>query len=277
MADRPYQLNDLIELMHRLRDREDGCPWDIQQTYRSIVPHTLEEVYEVIDCIEREDYAHLAEELGDLLFQVVFYAQIASEEDRFDLSVIIDQLVAKLLYRHPHVFPAGTLDSRRTETTLSSTQVNAQWDALKQKEKQDKGQTSAVLADVPLALPGLLRAKKIQKKAAKVGFDWPDSSGVIAKIKEELAELEQAIANGDVDDIEGEMGDVLFSMAHLSNHLKIDPEQALRRTNRKFERRFSYIETQVNNQGGDWQRFSLEQLDGYWNQAKKMESEHDDV
>lgn len=277
MADRPYQLNDLIELMHRLRDSQDGCPWDIQQTYRSIVPHTLEEVYEVVDCIEREDYAHLVEELGDLLFQVVFYAQIASEEDRFDLSVIIDRLVAKLLYRHPHVFPAGTLDSRRTESALSSTQVNAQWDALKQKEKQDKGQAKAVLADVPLALPGLLRAKKIQKKAAKVGFDWPDSFGVIAKIKEELAELEQAIADGHIDDIEGEMGDVLFCMAHLSNHLKIDPEQALRRTNRKFERRFSYIETQVNNQGGEWHRFSLEQLDGYWNQAKKMESEHDDV
>lgn len=271
MRDTRYQLDDLITLMQRLRDNTDGCPWDMQQGYRSIVPHTLEEVYEVIDCIEREDYQHLSEELGDLLFQVVFYAQIASEQQRFSLATIIDELVAKLLFRHPHVFPDGTLSSRRTTQSLDSHGVNAQWDKLKQQEKQLKGKPTSVLADIPLAMPGLLRAKKIQKKAAKVGFDWPTSAGVIAKIKEELAELEQAMAEGDVDHIEAEMGDVLFSMAHLTNHLKIDPEQAIRRTNRKFEQRFSHIEAQVNAQGGDWQQFTLEQLDGYWNEAKLKE------
>lgn len=268
MTDQPrYQYQDLVYLMQRLRDPQDGCPWDIKQTYRSIVPHTLEEVYEVIDTIEREDFAHLSEELGDLLFQVVFYAQIASDEDRFTLDDVIHQLVSKLVYRHPHVFPDGQLRSRQNQV-IDADQVSGQWEQLKAKEKSQTDEKVSVLDDIPHALPALLRAKKLQKKAASVGFDWPDVSGVFAKAREELAELEEAVALGNSDDIEAELGDLLFVMANLARHLKVDPEQAARSTNAKFERRFGYVEQQVLATGKDWQAFSLEQLDAFWDEAK---------
>lgn len=267
MTQRRYGYEDLKTLMQRLRDPQTGCPWDIKQTYRSIVPHTLEEVYEVIDTIEREDYQHLREELGDLVFQVVFYAQIAREEERFDLDDVIHDLVAKLLYRHPHVFPDGTLASRiDPDERPASDAVNRQWDRLKDREKTPKH----LLDDIPHALPGLLRARKLQKRAARVGFDWPDSDGIFEKIEEELAELREAARNGDQTHCEDELGDLLFVIANLSVHLKVDPEQALRRTAGKFERRFSHVEAEVEKSGRDWSGFTLEQLDAFWDDAKKL-------
>lgn len=212
-----YDYHDLKTLMQRLRTPGTGCPWDLEQTYESIVPHTLEEVYEVIDTIERGDYQHLREELGDLVFQVVFYAQIASEEQRFDLDDVIHDLVAKLISRHPHVFPAGTLESQidPNQQTDAGT-VNGQWDQLKDVEKQSSGRAVSLLDDVPRALPGLLRARKLQKRAARVGFDWPDVSGVFDKVDEELAELREAAASGDADHTEEELGDRSGFMARRS-------------------------------------------------------------
>jgi ATP diphosphatase len=262
-----YDFNDLQTLMARLRDPADGCPWDIKQTYRTIVPHTLEEVYEVIDTIEREDFDHLSEELGDLLFQVVFYGQIASDEERFTLDDVVHQLVEKLIYRHPHVFPDGTLESRASESSMSETEVSGQWEKLKAAKKKEAG----VLSDVPHALPGLLRAKKLQSKAAKVGFDWPDVSAVIDKVHEELDELKLAISQNDKGHIEDELGDVLFVLANIARHTKIDPEQAVRRTNKKFEQRFSHVEESVLKSEKQWSDFSLEELDAFWIQAKLTE------
>ncbi|TXR53084.1 nucleoside triphosphate pyrophosphohydrolase [Reinekea thalattae] len=263
---RRYNYQDLKTLMARLRDKDSGCPWDVEQSYRTIVPHTLEEVYEVIDAIERQDYDHLAEELGDLLFQVVFYAQIAAEEERFALDDVIHQLVEKMLYRHPHVFINGDLDGKRSGDV--NTDIGRQWEALKQQQKPEH---SRILDDVPKAMPGLLRAKKLQKKAAKVGFDWPNVAQVIDKAHEELAELEEAIELGDNAHIESEIGDLLFVMANVCRHLNIDPEQAIRNTNQKFERRFGYVEQQVAASGNDWSAFQLQQLDEFWDQAKAAE------
>lgn len=269
MGERRYGYDDLKTLMQRLRDPADGCPWDLQQDYRSIVPHTLEEVYEVIDTLERGDYTHLREELGDLVFQVVFYAQLAAEEDRFDLDDVLHDLVAKLLYRHPHVFPDGTLESRVDAGQRPTTEaVNRTWDTLKDKEKATQSKANDLLDDIPRALPGLLRARKLQNRAARVGFDWPSTDQVYAKIDEELAELRAAELSGDADAIEDELGDVLFVMANLARHLKVDPEQALRRTMAKFESRFGHVQRQVESSGNDWSDFSLQQLDAFWDEAK---------
>ncbi|MCH8529659.1 MAG: nucleoside triphosphate pyrophosphohydrolase [Saccharospirillum sp.] len=270
MTQRRYGYDDLKTLMQRLRDPQTGCPWDLKQDYASIVPHTLEEVYEVIDTIERQDYDHLQEELGDLVFQVVFYAQIAAEEERFTLDDIVHGLVAKLLYRHPHVFPEGTLESRiDPENRPDPEAVNRQWDALKAEEKVSKNVTASILDDVPAAMPGLLRAKKLQKKAASVGFDWPEKTAVFDKIDEELLELKEAVASGDQAHAQEELGDLLFVLANLSRHLKIDPEQALREAARKFEYRFSHIERSVQEVGRPWDDFTLEELDAFWNLAKQ--------
>lgn len=272
MTDRRYGYTDLKTLMRRLRDPQTGCPWDLEQDYRSIVPHTLEEVYEVIDTIERGDYTHLREELGDLIFQVVFYAQLASEEARFDLDDVVHDLVAKLLYRHPHVFPEGTLESRvDPDRRPGSDAVNRQWDRLKDREKAAKDKADHLLDDVPAALPGLLRARKLQKRAARVGFDWPDTDGIFDKIEEELAELREAVDRGDTRHSEEELGDLLFVVANLSRRLKVDPERALRGAARKFEQRFGHVETRVNAEGGDWGAFSLADLDAFWEEAKRRQ------
>ncbi|MHA7881125.1 MAG: nucleoside triphosphate pyrophosphohydrolase [Saccharospirillum sp.] len=269
MTERRYRYDDLKTLMQRLRDPQTGCPWDVKQTYASIVPHTLEEVHEVIDTIEREDFEHLQEELGDLVFQVVFYAQIAAEEERFTLDDIIHNLVAKLLYRHPHVFPDGTLESRIDPDNRPDTEtVNRQWEALKANEKD--AASGSVLDDVPRALPGLLRARKLQKKAAAVGFDWPEKTAVFDKIDEELQELKEAVASGDKAHAQEELGDLLFVLANLSRHLKIDPEQALRDAASKFENRFSHIERSVQQAGRLWSDYGLDELDALWNQAKRQ-------
>lgn len=261
-----HTLDDLIRLMDALRDPDSGCPWDLQQTFASIVPHTLEEAYEVADCIEREDWQHLKDELGDLLFQVVFYARLGNEQGWFDLHQIIDQLVTKLVRRHPHVFPNGQLDGSGTQAIAVET-VNANWEAIKQQERADKAQ-KGVLADVPLNLPSLSRASKLQKRAARVGFDWPDFHGVLDKIEEEIAELREALENGDEAHAREELGDLLFAQVNLARHLKADPEQALRNTNAKFERRFNYVEQQAQASGRDWEQLSLDTLDQWWDDAK---------
>lgn len=262
-----YTLADLEYLMQRLRDPEHGCPWDLEQTYASIVPHTLEEAYEVADAIEQEDWPHVEDELGDLLFQVIFYAQLGCEDKRFDISSIIDHLVRKLIRRHPHVFPDGQLRGQLRENEISESDVGKRWESIKQAERKAK-QQGGVLDEVPLGLPGLSRAAKLQKRAAKVGFDWNTLEPVIAKIEEELAELKEAVQQGEAGSIRDEMGDLLFAQVNLARHLGVDPEQAVRGTNQKFERRFRYIEKQVAASGRSWNDFSLNELDAWWNEAK---------
>lgn len=267
-----YNLGDLVQLMQRLRDPDKGCPWDIQQDFASIVPHTLEEAYEVADTIEREDWTHLKDELGDLLFQVIFYAQLGREQSLFDMDSIIDQLVSKLLRRHPHVFPDGQLYGEgHHNNAINSDQVNAQWEAIKAQEREQKSR-AGVLDEVPLSLPSLSRAAKLQKRAAGVGFDWSSPHDVLDKIEEEIAELREAIDLKDSSAIADEMGDLLFAQVNLARKLGVNPEQAVRGTNAKFERRFRFIEAQVNAAGGNWSAFTLEQLDAWWDQAKTRES-----
>ena len=266
-----YTLEDLIFLMSRLRDPDSGCPWDLQQDFASIVPHTLEEAYEVADTIEREDWPHLQDELGDLLFQVIFYAQLGRERSLFDMDGIIDQLVSKLVRRHPHVFPDGQLRGAKRTDEIESDRVNEQWEAIKSVEREQKAR-AGVLDEVPLALPALSRAAKLQKRAAGVGFDWSEASDVLDKIEEEIAELREAMQAGDQDAVADEMGDLLFAQVNLARKLGVNSEQAVRNTNTKFERRFRYIEEQVTASGKDWSQFTLQQLDHWWDQAKGLES-----
>ncbi len=245
-----HGIDDLLTLMQVLRDPEQGCPWDLQQDWDSIVPHTLEEAYEVADAIERRAFDELPGELGDLLFQVVYYAQFGAEQQRFDFADIVDTLTAKMLRRHPHVFPDGTLASRRppgvSAEEVQTQQVNSRWEALKAGERAERAiETPSVLDDVPRTLPALSRAAKLSKRAARVGFDWPDTRGVLAKIREELAEVEEALAAGDHQHAQEEVGDLLFAVTNLARSLKADPEQCLRATNAKFERRFRYVEREL--------------------------------
>ena len=250
-----------------LRDKEFGCSWDKRQTYKSIAPYTLEETYEVLDAIEREDFEHLKEELGDLLFQVVFYAQMAEEEQRFTLDDIAAGIVNKMLRRHPHVFPDGDIDRFGEPTTLTEEQIAQQWQQIKAQEKGsvDKG----LLADVPVSMPALMQAVKLQQKAAKVGFDWPEVTPVFDKIREELDELEEAMKQKSRLDVEEEMGDVLFAVSNLARHLAVSPDVALNKTNTKFRRRFARIEALVSAQHKNLTECSLEELDCYWDQAKR--------
>lgn len=272
-----YNLNDLLYLMQRLRKPITGCPWDLKQNYRSIAPSTLEEAYEVVDAIEKGDYIHLKEELGDLLFQVVFYAQLAAEEKRYNFADILHTLTDKLIRRHPHVFPEGTLHSERLisdgkqepqQESQQEKKIRDNWEKIKEKERQDKGQ-QGLLSDVPLALTALNRAAKLQKRAARVGFDWTNTNDVIAKIREEIVELEEAIANNDTVNIREELGDVLFTCVNLSRHLKVDAEQSLRESNQKFETRIQWIDTELRNQQKTWQDCDENVLDDMWNAAKK--------
>lgn len=263
-----YSLADLRVLMQRLRDPEHGCPWDLQQTFASIVPHTLEEAYEVADAIEQQDWPHLQGELGDLLFQVIFYTQLGEEHGHFNLDSVIDQLVEKLIRRHPHVFPQGDL-YQPVATALDTAQVSQQWEAIKQHERQAV-RKQGMLADVPRALPALSRAEKLQKRAARVGFDWPQPLEVLAKIEEEINELREAIEGGRAEEIKDELGDLLFAQVNLARHLEVGPEAALRGSCGKFERRFAYIEQQVTRSGRPWQAHSLAQLDQWWDEAKQQ-------
>ncbi|PIE83222.1 MAG: nucleoside triphosphate pyrophosphohydrolase [Candidatus Contendobacter odensis] len=252
----------LLELMARLRDPVNGCPWDRQQSYATIVPHTLEEAYEVADAVAREDWAELRDELGDLLFQVVFYAQIACEEGRFDFHEIAGGIVEKMIRRHPHVFA--------DEHYADATEQTVAWENIKAAEKAGRGKIpTSTLDGVPLALPALIRAVKLQRKAAKAGFDWHQVEPVLAKIEEELAEIRHEMANDSPPErLSDELGDVLFAIVNLARHLKIDPEMALRGTNSKFERRFQYIEKQLAEKGQTPKNVTLAEMDMLWEQAK---------
>lgn len=269
-----YTLEDLLNLMARLRDPQYGCPWDIKQTYASIVPYTLEEAYEVADAIERSDFEHLQGELGDLLFQVVYYSQLAREEGRFEFDGVVDSITRKLIRRHPHVFPTGDLYAPLDTPRLSEDQVKVRWDEIKAQERAEKATQPlqlSLLDDVPLALPAMARAGKLQKRAASVGFDWPEPLPVLDKVREELDEVLEAMAQGDSEALAGEVGDLLFSVVNLARHLKVDPENALRGANTKFDRRFRFIEQALRDTHRPVEDCSLEELDALWGEAKRQE------
>lgn len=269
-----YTVQDLLNLMARLRDPQFGCPWDLKQSYASIVPHTLEEAYEVADAIEQGDLDHLKGELGDLLFQVVFYAQLAKEEGRFEFDDVIDGITRKLLRRHPHVFPTGELYAPAETPRLTDEQVNLRWDEIKAEERAEKAgvpEQLSLLDDVPRALPALSRAAKLQKRAAQVGFDWPAALPVVDKVREELDEILEAMVDNDAEGIAEEVGDLLFSVVNLARHLKVDPETALRSANSKFDRRFRFIEQALRHLQRPIEACSLEEMDALWGEAKRQE------
>lgn len=272
MTQRRHTLDDLLTLMAVLRDEQQGCPWDIKQDWDSIVPHTLEEAYEVADVIERRAFDELPGELGDLLFQVVYYSQFGAEEGRFDFHDVVHTLTAKMLRRHPHVFPDGTLASRRGDasaTEIETQQVHSRWESLKAEERA-KRDAASVLDDVPRTLPALSRAAKLSKRAARVGFDWPDTQGVIAKIREELDEVEEALTRDDLEHAGAEVGDLLFAVVNLARTLGTDPERRLRATNAKFERRFRHVESMLREQGR-LEEAGLEEMERHWQHAKRTE------
>jgi len=250
----------VLDVMARLRDREHGCPWDIEQNFRTIAPYTIEEAYEVADAIEREDMAALKEELGDLLFQVAFHARMAEEQGAFDFADVAQALGDKMIERHPHVF-----DQKVERTAEEQTQA---WETLKAEKRAAKG--ASLLDDVAMALPALMRAEKLTKRAARINFDWPSSAEVLEKLDEEVTELKAAEASGDQEHIAEEMGDILFVMANLARKLKVDPEEALRRANAKFTRRFQYIERKLAEQGRTGPQ-PLDDMEALWLDAKRAE------
>ncbi len=255
------KIDKLVEIMARLRDPLRGCPWDVEQTFASIAPHTIEEAYEVADAIEDGDMAALRDELGDLLLQVVFHAQMAKEEGHFDFDGIIEAICDKLVRRHPHVYGDAVVAG-------AAAQVQA-WEDHKATERQED---SSVLADVTRALPALSRALKLQRRAARVGFDWDQAAMVLAKIAEESAELEEVMASGaDPVRLQDEMGDLLFTCVNLSRKLGIDPELALRQGNGKFERRFRRLEAHLATTGESLAKASADELEALWEQAKEDE------
>lgn len=275
-----YRIEDLLSLMEKLRDPQFGCSWDRKQSLRTLTGYTLEEVYEVIDAVETGDDAQLQDELGDLLFQVVFYAQIAKEEGRFEFSEVIGSITEKLLRRHPHVFPDASLESfGNSDLALNAEQVAQRWEEIKNEERaqkadsDDAGIQASVLDDIPNSLPALDRARKLQKRAASVGFDWRAVHGVIAKVKEELEELEAELERGDQQRIEQEFGDLMFSCVNLARHLQIDPESALRGSNHKFEARFRAIESLAEDGGEGLKSLNEEQLNALWIQVKALEKD----
>jgi nucleoside triphosphate diphosphatase len=253
-------INKLLEIMVSLRDAKSGCPWDVAQNFASIAPYTIEEAYEVADAIAREDMAALRDELGDLLFQVVFHAQMASEAGEFDFDDVAASISEKMLRRHPHVFGS--------ETERAAGQEQGGWERIKAAERAGSADQSA-LAGVTKALPALKRAQKLGRRAATVGFDWEDRVGVRDKIHEELGELEEAVGSRDKRHIDEEFGDLLFAVVNLSRHLDIDAEQALAGANYKFERRFREMEQAITGSGKVLGQMSLAQLEQEWRAAKK--------
>jgi len=260
-------LSRLLEIMAALRDPETGCPWDIEQDFASIRHYTIEEAYEVADAIEREDYEDLRDELGDLLLQPVFHAQMAAERGLFDMGDVIQSITQKLIRRHPHVFGE--------EAANSAKGVKVRWDAIKAEERADKAakrdKPASILDDVAHTLPALARAEKLAKRAASVGFDWPDTASVMAKAHEELDEVAEAAASGDKAAIHEELGDLLFAVANLARHLGVDAEAALRDANLKFTRRFSHVEARALEDGVPLAEAGLERLDGYWNEIRQAD------
>ena len=257
-------ITSLLEIMERLRDLENGCPWDVKQTFSSIAPYTLEEAYEVADAIERNNLDDLKEELGDLLLQVVFHSRIAEEQGSFAFSDVVTGISEKMIRRHPHVFADGA--------AKTSDEVNATWEEIKQAERDAKpGKTCGLLDEVPSNFPALTQAVKLQKQAAKVGFDWPNAEPVLAKIEEELAELKVEVETENADLMEEEFGDLMFVLANYARHMKIDPDTALRRANQKFRSRFSSMEVDAKDQSQNLTDLSLEQLEALWVLAKNKE------
>ena len=252
-------IQPLVDVMRTLRE-PGGCPWDREQTHASIRSNMIEEVYEYLEAVDAEDTEGMREELGDILMQIVFHARMAEEAGRFDLQDVIDEVVDKLIRRHPHVFG-------ETKVT-GSDEVLVNWEAIKKTEKTER---KHVLDGVTQGLPALLRAYKLQSKAAKVGFDWPDVKGVWDKVQEELAELQEALASGDRAAAENELGDVLFALVNYARHQKIEPEVALNGTNNRFAKRFAHVESCVEESGKAWQDFSLAELDQFWDEAKRLE------
>jgi ATP diphosphatase len=263
----------LLEIMAVLRTPGTGCPWDLEQDFSTIAPYTIEEAYEVADAIARRDLADLREELGDLLLQVVFHARMAQEQATFDFGDVVEAITEKLIRRHPHVF--GDVQGLSTEA------VNAQWDRIKEQEKARKasagdkrdhdGNDLSALAGVPVGLPALTRALKLQQKAGKVGFDWNDPLAVLAKIREETDEIEAAIKLGQTKDAAAEVGDLLFAVVNLGRHLDADPEAVLRGTNQKFMRRFAFVEHALAALGRMPAQSTLAEMDALWNEAKAAE------
>ena len=255
-------MDKLLDIMKALRDPETGCPWDVQQTFETIAPYTLEEAHEVVETIENNDMDALKDELGDLLLQVVFHSQIASEKGLFDFTDVAEAICEKMIRRHPHVF--GDEEMRDVESQ------NKAWEDQKALERQEKDQNISILDGITLSLPALTRAVKLQKRAARVGFDWPETSQVIDKLQEEMMELSEELIKGkdNHDKIEEEFGDMMFVYANLARHLKINPETALRRCNKKFETRFKMIEQYLINDGKIIEESSLEKLDALWDKAK---------
>jgi nucleoside triphosphate diphosphatase len=264
----------LIEIMAALRTPKSGCPWDLEQNFATIAPYTLEEAYEVADAIARDDLADLEDELGDLLLQVVFHARMAQEQGAFDFGNVVEAITAKLIRRHPHVFG--------DRTAMDPKSVKGLWDEIKAQEKlaksqkkkqisRNEAQTDGALAGVPVALPALTRALKLQAKAGKVGFDWNDPRAVLRKIREETDEIEAALDACD-GNAAAEVGDLLFAAVNLARHLDADPEALLRATNQKFERRFAAIEHALSARGKAPQDATLAEMDALWNEAKAMEA-----
>ena len=256
------RIEDLLSIMARLRDPESGCPWDVEQDFATIAPFTIEEAYEVADAIERNDLSSLKDELGDLLFQVVFHARIAEERGAFAFNDVAAAIADKMLRRHPHVFGDADIAD-------ANAQENA-WERMKAAERASK-QAGGVLDDVPLALPALLRASKLTKRAGRVGFDWPSTDEVFAKLDEEIGELKEAAERGDAQDVAEEMGDLLFVCANLARKMGVNPEDSLRKANAKFERRFRHIESKLAETGRTPQESDLAEMDRLWDDAKARE------
>ena len=276
-------LRELLKVVAMLRHPEFGCPWDLKQSIKSLVPHTLEEVHEVVDAIEKNDMAGLRDELGDLLFQIVFYAQLASEEALFNFDDVAKGLIQKLVRRHPHVFPGGDIGNFGAQQQISSDQVVVNWEKIKEQERRERinkeisgaGSGESVLSDVPTAVPAFERARKLQKKAASVGFDWDNPKFVLAKLREEVSELEEVYDNGlEVDGarIKEELGDVLFTCVNFARHLKISSELALRDANQKFDSRFRFMENELQRLNIGFKDVSPTELNKLWDKSKQSES-----
>ncbi|GHF84591.1 nucleoside triphosphate pyrophosphohydrolase [Thalassotalea marina] len=248
-------------IMAQLRNPETGCPWDLKQTFATIVPHTLEEAYEVADAIEQQDFAELEKELGDLLFQVIFYSQLGQEEKKFDFDSVVAAVCEKLIRRHPHVFGDTAL--------ATDEEIKANWENEKAKERAVKNNDDniSILADIPKNLPALSQAAKIQKRCAHVGFDWPDKFQVFEKIEEEVAEVKQELDQG-TDGLAEELGDLLFAVVNLCRHAKQDPEALLRQANSKFTKRFNHVEQKVKQSEKSFEQHDLQELEDYWQDAK---------
>ena len=260
------QIEHLLGIVRRLRDPDQGCPWDVVQTFQSIVPHTIEEAYELADAIESNDFDQIREEAGDVLFQVLFYAQMADEKQHFNFADVVDGLSEKLIRRHPHVFSRNS--TAQQETPIAVSDVSDSWEKIKRTERQRK-QQSGILDDIPVSLPALTRAQKIQKRASRVGFDWADVAGVFEKLEEEICELKEALVEGEKAAIESELGDVLFCVVNLARQLNFDAETAMRGATKKFEGRFRLMEEQAIASGSRLEDESVSTLEARWQTAKR--------